>query len=42
MQEVFIKKYWNEDDILFYMHFQNGDAVRQIEDQTPDYASLLR
>ncbi|MBB2951620.1 hypothetical protein [Sphingobacterium sp. JUb56] len=31
MQELFIKQYWNEEDILFYIHFQNGEAVRQIE-----------
>lgn len=31
MKEVFIKKYWDEEDILFYLHFQNGEAVRQIE-----------
>lgn len=31
MQEVFVKKYWDEEDILFYLHFQNGEAVRQIE-----------
>ncbi|MPS66514.1 MAG: hypothetical protein DI622_09885 [Chryseobacterium sp.] len=31
MQELFVKKYWNEEDILFYIHFQNGEAIRQIE-----------
>lgn len=31
MKEIFIKKYWEEEDILFYLHFQNGEAVRQIE-----------
>lgn len=31
MKELFIKKYWNEEDILFYIHFQNENAVRQIE-----------
>lgn len=31
MQELFIKKYWSEEDLLFYIHFQNGEAVRQIE-----------
>jgi hypothetical protein len=31
MKEVFIKKYWAEENILFYLHFQNGKAVRQIE-----------
>ncbi|OJU74572.1 MAG: hypothetical protein BGO09_02980 [Bacteroidetes bacterium 47-18] len=32
MQELFVKKYWNEEDVLFYLHFQNGKAVRQIEE----------
>lgn len=32
MQELFIKRYWDEDDLLFYIHFQNGEAVRQIEE----------
>ena len=31
MQELFVKKYWKEEDILFYIHFQNEKAVRQIE-----------
>ncbi|MCG2613350.1 hypothetical protein LZZ85_03625 [Terrimonas sp. NA20] len=31
MKEVFIKKYWAEENILFYLHFQDGKAVRQIE-----------
>lgn len=31
MQEVFIKKYWKEEDIWFYIHFQNQRAIRQIE-----------
>lgn len=31
MQELFIKKYWSEEDLLFYIHFQHGEAVRQIE-----------
>ena len=31
MKEVFVKKYWAEDDIMFYLHFQNKEAVRQIE-----------
>jgi len=32
MQEVFVKKSWDEENVLFYMHFQNGQAVRQIEE----------
>jgi hypothetical protein len=31
MKDLFIKKYWAEDDVLFYLHFQNGEAVEQIE-----------
>lgn len=31
MKEDFIKKYWDEDDILFYIHFQDDYAVRQLE-----------
>jgi len=31
MEEVFIKKYWEEDGVLFYIHFKDGVAVRQIE-----------
>jgi hypothetical protein len=31
MQETFIKKYWVEDDVLFYMHFKEEVAIRQIE-----------
>ncbi|NML59090.1 hypothetical protein [Chryseobacterium cheonjiense] len=31
MQEVFIKKYWEEEDIWFYIHFLNQRAIRQIE-----------
>ncbi len=29
--EVFVKKYWEEEDVLFYLHFNDGVAVRQIE-----------
>jgi hypothetical protein len=31
MEEKFVKKYWIEDDILFYIHFVNGIAIRQVE-----------
>jgi hypothetical protein len=31
MNDLFVKKYWAEDAILFYLHFQNGAAIRQIE-----------
>lgn len=34
MQELFVRKYWNEENVLFYIHFQNGIAVRQIEETT--------
>lgn len=31
MQEIFVKKYWEEENLLFYIHFRNGEAIRQIE-----------
>lgn len=31
MNEIFVKKYWEDEDVLFYMHFENGAAIRQIE-----------
>ncbi|WP_080780249.1 hypothetical protein [Chryseobacterium phocaeense] len=31
MQELFVKKFWEEENIWFYMHFQNEEAIRQIE-----------
>lgn len=31
MQELFVKKFWGEENIWFYIHFQNEEAVRQIE-----------
>ncbi|WP_312173415.1 hypothetical protein [Chryseobacterium sp.] len=31
MKEVFVKKYWEEEDVLFYLHFQDNKAVRQLE-----------
>lgn len=31
MQDFFVKKYWEEENVLFYIHFHNGKAVRQIE-----------
>ena len=31
MEQVFIKKKWEEEDILFYIHFSGQDAIRQIE-----------
>lgn len=31
MEEIFVKKYWEEEDILFYIHFQDGMATRQVE-----------
>jgi hypothetical protein len=40
MQEVFIKKYWAEENILFYVHFRDGRAVRQIE-VTPEKKVFL-
>ncbi|SFN92169.1 hypothetical protein SAMN05421594_4720 [Chryseobacterium oleae] len=31
MQELFVKKFWKEESIWFYIHFQNEEAIRQIE-----------
>jgi len=31
MKEVFVKKYWEEEDVLFYIHFRKGEAIRQVE-----------
>ncbi|AZA77813.1 hypothetical protein EG359_10400 [Chryseobacterium joostei] len=31
MQELFVKKFWKEENIWFYIHFQNEEAIRQIE-----------
>ncbi|MET0466383.1 MAG: hypothetical protein ABW007_24715 [Chitinophagaceae bacterium] len=35
MEDQFIKKYWEQENTLFYLHFHNARAVRQIE-LTPD------
>lgn len=31
MKEVFLKKFWLENNTLFYLHFINDYAVRQVE-----------
>lgn len=31
MKDVFGKKYWEEEEVMFYIHFQDGFAVAQIE-----------
>jgi hypothetical protein len=31
MQDFFVRKYWKEEDVLFYLHFKGDEAVRQIE-----------
>jgi len=31
MQDFFIRKDWKAEGILFYLHFKNDEAVRQIE-----------
>ena len=33
MKELYIKKFWNEENILFYLHSQDDIIVRQIEIQ---------
>ena len=29
MTETFIKKYWDEENVLYYLHFIGNDAIRQ-------------
>lgn len=31
MKNIFVKKYWAEEDVLFFVHFQDGTAIRQLE-----------
>lgn len=31
MIDVFVKKKWTEENIIFYIQFKNGEAFRQIE-----------
>lgn len=31
MEDVFIKKRWDEENILFYLHFKNNSAIEQME-----------
>jgi len=31
MDDIFIKKKWDEENIVFYIHFKNNVAVRQLE-----------
>jgi hypothetical protein len=31
MRDFFVKKYWEEENVLFYVHFHNGATIRQIE-----------
>lgn len=40
MKEIYIKKYWDEESALFYLHFQEDKAVRQVE-ITPTSKVLL-
>lgn len=34
MKEQYLKKYWAEERLMFYVHFRDGKAVRQIEAST--------
>jgi hypothetical protein len=40
MEQVFIKKYWDEGQTLNYLHYVDGWAMRQIE-ITPDKDSYF-
>ena len=31
MADLFIKKYWEEENIVFFIHFRDKIAIRQIE-----------
>lgn len=31
MDDLFIKKKWDEENVVFYIHFKNNVAVRQLE-----------
>jgi len=31
MEDIYVKKYWEEEGVLFYLHFRGHQAVRQIE-----------
>jgi hypothetical protein len=31
MADIYIKKYWEEENIIIFLHFNNYIAVRQIE-----------
>jgi hypothetical protein len=31
MKDQYLKKYWAEEQVLFFVHFRDGKAVRQIE-----------
>lgn len=42
MKEIFIKKYWDEENILFYLHFQDKECVRQIEIKEGNYIFLSK
>jgi hypothetical protein len=28
---IYIRKEWEEENIIFYLHFQNDEAIRQVE-----------
>ncbi|MES2486120.1 MAG: hypothetical protein V4581_09280 [Bacteroidota bacterium] len=30
-KDLYVKKYWDEEDVLFYLHFKDGFAIRQVE-----------
>lgn len=32
IEEIFVKKYWKDEGVTFYIHFVNGYAIRQIEE----------
>lgn len=31
MEDLYIKKFWEEESVTFYIHFRSDKAVRQVE-----------
>lgn len=31
MNRIFVKKFWPEENTTFFLHFEDGEAVRQLE-----------
>ncbi len=42
MEELYIKKYWQENNLTFYIHFNGDKAMRQIEVSEDNIVLLLQ